>query len=190
HRAAALGAELRAGLIVMATHCTPAHAAQPSPGASQALVTLSPMLIRRSAGRLVRRVARPITRILGVPTRAELEATEDRAEARIRDLESEVRQLMEDRQTRLAEDLTALSTRLADLSVRHQVAPLSRWLDHVQLDAHPLITVITPTYDRVGVLRRAIASVIGQRYQTWELLVVDDGGVEDSHEVVETFAYD
>ena len=147
------------------------------------------MLVRRSAGRFVRRLARPIARILGVPTQAQLKATEDRAEARIHDLEDQVLQLV-GRQTRLASDITTLVTRLTDLGTLHQVAPLSRWLDHVQLDDHPLISVITPTYERVGVLPRAIFSVIGQRYPHWELLVVDDGGVEDSHRVVEAFGDD
>src|SRR6266566_9349027 len=119
------------------------------------------MLVRRSAGRFVRRVARPIARILGVPTQAQLKATEDRAEARIHDLEDQVLQLVS-RQTLFASEITTLLTRLTDVSTLHQVAPLSRWLEHVQLDDHPLISVITPTYDRVGVLPRAIVSVIAQ----------------------------
>src|SRR5207253_5148597 len=90
------------------------------------------MLVRRPAGRFVRRLARPIARILGVPTQAQLKATEDRAEARMHDLEDQVLQLV-GRQTRLASDITTLVTRLTDLGTLHQVAPLSRSLDPVQL---------------------------------------------------------
>jgi hypothetical protein len=39
----------------------------------------------------------------------------------------------------------------------------------------PEVSIILPTYNRVDVIGRAIASIIGQTHQDWELLVIDDG---------------
>jgi len=61
---------------------------------------------------------------------------------------------------------------------------LSRFIRHTRLRREPLVSVVLPTYDRPDRLRRAIESVLAQRYTHWELLVVDDGGEADSHGVV------
>jgi glycosyltransferase involved in cell wall biosynthesis len=42
----------------------------------------------------------------------------------------------------------------------------------------PLISVVIPTWNRVGYLREAIASVLGQDYPHRELIVVDDGSTD------------
>jgi len=48
----------------------------------------------------------------------------------------------------------------------------------------PAISVIIPTYNRVGTLGRAIDSVRAQSYGDFELLVVDDGSTDGSEELV------
>jgi glycosyltransferase involved in cell wall biosynthesis len=50
-----------------------------------------------------------------------------------------------------------------------------------------LVTVIIPTWNRAEFLPRAIGSVLGQSYQDFELLVVDDGGDARSAEIVRSF---
>ncbi len=60
----------------------------------------------------------------------------------------------------------------------------SRFIRSAPLRSEPLVSVVVPTYDRPDSLRRAIASVLSQRYATWELLVIDDGGDADSKPVV------
>ena len=52
-------------------------------------------------------------------------------------------------------------------------------------DDGPLISVVLATRDRPEPLGRAIASVVAQRYRNWELVVVDDGTVPETREVVE-----
>jgi len=49
----------------------------------------------------------------------------------------------------------------------------------------PLVTVLLPTYNRSNVLRYAIASVLGQTFTDFELLVIGDGCTDDSEQVTE-----
>lgn len=48
----------------------------------------------------------------------------------------------------------------------------------------PAVSVIVPTYNRAGVLSRAIESVLGGAFEDVELLVVDDGSTDDTESVV------
>jgi glycosyltransferase involved in cell wall biosynthesis len=48
-----------------------------------------------------------------------------------------------------------------------------------------LVSVIMPTYNRLGVLEAAIDSVRAQRYAAWELIVVDDASTDGSAAYVE-----
>jgi len=51
-----------------------------------------------------------------------------------------------------------------------------------------LVSVIVPTFNRSGLLQRALDSVWGQDYRPLELLVVDDGSTDNTKDVVEAFA--
>lgn len=54
----------------------------------------------------------------------------------------------------------------------------------------PLITIITPTYNRKELLEKAILSVINQKTEIpflWELIIVDDGSKDGTYEYMEKY---
>jgi len=53
-----------------------------------------------------------------------------------------------------------------------------------------MISVIIPTFNRSGFLKKAIESVLSQKYRDFELIVVDDGSEDDTPEVVTGFGPD
>ena len=48
----------------------------------------------------------------------------------------------------------------------------------------PIVSVILPTYNRAGTIEKSIQSVLGQSYQNIELIVVDDGSLDNTREIV------
>jgi glycosyltransferase involved in cell wall biosynthesis len=54
--------------------------------------------------------------------------------------------------------------------------------------AQPTVSVILPTYQRAWCLARSLASVLGQTYADFELIVVDDGSTDGTAGVVAGFA--
>jgi glycosyltransferase involved in cell wall biosynthesis len=52
----------------------------------------------------------------------------------------------------------------------------------------PQVSIVMPTYNRVGFLRRAIESIFTQTFQDWELIVVDDASTDETPSVLAAFA--
>lgn len=52
----------------------------------------------------------------------------------------------------------------------------------------PMVSIITPTYNRPDLLREAIGSVLNQSFDDWEMLIVDDGSEPGARSVVDGFA--
>jgi glycosyltransferase involved in cell wall biosynthesis len=52
----------------------------------------------------------------------------------------------------------------------------------------PYFSVIIPAYNREKLICRTIESVLGQKFEDWELIVVDDGSTDDTGKAVKSFA--
>lgn len=52
------------------------------------------------------------------------------------------------------------------------------------------VSVVTPTYNRARFLPDAVASVLAQTYADLELIIVDDGFVDDTCKVLAPFLAD
>lgn len=48
----------------------------------------------------------------------------------------------------------------------------------------PLVSIILCTYNRAHLVKRAIASVLIQCYRNWELIIVDDGSMDQTRQLV------
>ena len=54
--------------------------------------------------------------------------------------------------------------------------------------AEPLVSIVLPTYNRASWLDRAVQSCAGQRYQNWELIIVDDCSADETPEKIAGYA--
>jgi len=58
---------------------------------------------------------------------------------------------------------------------------------HQQL---PLVSIVMPTYNAAGFIAASIDSVCKQSFTNWELIIVDDGSVDDTAKVVKPYLRD
>jgi Glycosyl transferase family 2 len=80
--------------------------------------------------------------------------------------------------------LGGMAARVDALEAAVAVEAVTRWVAHASPPASQRISVVTPTFNRPEALRRAIASVLAQTYDNWEMVVVDDGGELDPTAVI------
>ena len=53
----------------------------------------------------------------------------------------------------------------------------------------PVVSIIMPTYCRgdSGLLERSINTVLNQTFKVWELIIVDDGSMDSTSNIVRNF---
>ncbi len=56
------------------------------------------------------------------------------------------------------------------------------------MEAHPIFSIILPTYNRAILLSKAIESVLYQTYENWELIIIDDGSTDNTSEIAASFS--
>ena len=54
----------------------------------------------------------------------------------------------------------------------------------------PHVSIILPTLNRAEYLMRSINSVLGQTYKDWELLIIDDGSIDSTFEIVNKYIFE
>ena len=54
-------------------------------------------------------------------------------------------------------------------------------------DSKILFSIIIPTYNRAGMISKAINSVLSQTYPNWELLIINDGSTDNTEEIINSF---
>ena len=54
-------------------------------------------------------------------------------------------------------------------------------------EAQPLVTVITPIFNAQNFIAETIESVLGQTYQNWEMIIVDDCSTDNSRDIVKEY---
>lgn len=62
-------------------------------------------------------------------------------------------------------------------------------VSNLQLKNHrtPTVSVVIPTFNRATFVSEAVASVLKQSYQKFELIVIDDGSTDSTAEIVNSF---
>lgn len=53
-----------------------------------------------------------------------------------------------------------------------------------------LVSIVMASYNHEEYVAEAIQSVIGQTYQNWELIIIDDGSTDKTRDVIESFLGD
>lgn len=63
-------------------------------------------------------------------------------------------------------------------------------MGRIELSSQPLISVLVSTFNRAQELPRAIESVQAQTYTHWQLILSDDGSIDDTFEQIRPFLKD
>ena len=51
----------------------------------------------------------------------------------------------------------------------------------------PVFSIIIPTYNRAHYLKQCLSSVLSQKFEDWECIVIDDGSTDTTESVVQEF---
>lgn len=54
--------------------------------------------------------------------------------------------------------------------------------------SNPVVSIITPSYNRADIVHETAASIFNQTYPHWEWMIVEDGSTDNSWEVIQEYA--
>ena len=52
---------------------------------------------------------------------------------------------------------------------------------------NPKVSIILPTYNGAKYIKRAIDSILSQSFSDWELLIIDDGSVDNTNDIIQKY---
>jgi len=55
------------------------------------------------------------------------------------------------------------------------------------MPSRPTVSVVIATYNQAEYLSQAIESVLGQTYENWELIIINDGSTDHTEQVVKPY---
>jgi glycosyltransferase involved in cell wall biosynthesis len=53
----------------------------------------------------------------------------------------------------------------------------------------PLVSILVPTYNRANLIGETLDSIMAQTYSNWECIIVDDGSIDETKTVVQTYCH-
>jgi glycosyltransferase involved in cell wall biosynthesis len=59
---------------------------------------------------------------------------------------------------------------------------------HLNQEAYPLVSIVTPCFNAGGTLARALDSILGQSYPNIECIVIDGGSTDNTLQILESYA--
>ncbi|MGP0031730.1 MAG: glycosyltransferase [Acidimicrobiales bacterium] len=84
--------------------------------------------------------------------------------------------------------LAAIDRRDGRAALAAHIDAVTTWVRRARLTTSTRVTVVLATYNRCGLLPRAVDSVRAQEYPHWELVVVDDGSSDDTAALLKQLA--
>jgi len=85
---------------------------------------------------------------------------------------------------------TRSRTRTDSLADRAPIDPIDPEFHIVENRSGPFFSLVVPTFNRARLIRRTLESIVNQEDPDFEVLVIDDGGTDETAEIVRTIGDD
>jgi glycosyltransferase involved in cell wall biosynthesis len=90
----------------------------------------------------------------------------------------------------LTAKISSIERRIEKLESVASTWAVMSWIEQAPPTNEPLVSIILPTHNRSRRLERAVASLTGQAYSNWELVIIDDGSSDETPVVIERLRHD
>jgi len=55
------------------------------------------------------------------------------------------------------------------------------------MEQSPFFSIILPTFNRAGMISKAVESALSQSFSDWELIIIDDGSTDNTKEIIDKY---